>query len=160
MISGRHETKVWCRFYCKFLMFLGQRCADGNLNSCVKAVLVHMQIGNAVLRTAICTRCGRAFNSYALKVVCSGMPGRHSLLQEADFICSCFTATRITFLSESYKVNGTLQQCRVTRFDFFLSLTHCRPAMPFGNRKIYFRGSLQFIIVTIKKTSPIWKPEI
>ena len=31
------------------------------------------------------------------------------------------------------------------------SLTHYRPAMPFGNRKFYFRGSFQFRIVTIKK---------
>ena len=28
-------------------------------------------------------------------------------------------------------------------------LTHNSPAMPFGNRKIYFRGSFQFGIVTI-----------
>ena len=27
--------------------------------------------------------------------------------------------------------------------------THYRPALPFGNRKIYFRGSFQFSIVTI-----------
>jgi len=39
------------------------------------------------------------------------------------------------------------------------SLTLYRPAMPFGNRK-YFRGSLQVSIVTHKKMSPIWKPEI
>jgi len=30
-------------------------------------------------------------------------------------------------------------------------LTHYRPAMPFGNRNKYFRGSFQFSIVTIKK---------
>jgi len=30
-------------------------------------------------------------------------------------------------------------------------LTHHRSAMPFGNRKNYFRGSFQFNIVTIKK---------
>jgi len=30
-------------------------------------------------------------------------------------------------------------------------LTLYRPAMPFGNRKFYFRGSFQFIIVTIQK---------
>jgi len=35
-----------------------------------------------------------------------------------------------------------------------LFLTHYRPAMPFANRKIYFRGSLQFSIVTIKKYHP------
>jgi len=36
-----------------------------------------------------------------------------------------------------------------------------RPAMPFGNRKNYFRGSFQFSIVTIyKKISPFWKPDI
>jgi len=29
------------------------------------------------------------------------------------------------------------------------NLTHCRPAMSFGNRKFYFRGSFQFSIVTI-----------
>jgi len=32
----------------------------------------------------------------------------------------------------------------------FIFLTHYRPAMPFGNRKKYFRGSSQFGIVTIK----------
>jgi len=32
--------------------------------------------------------------------------------------------------------------------------------MPFGYRKIYFRGSFQFSIVTIQKISPPWKPEI
>jgi len=31
------------------------------------------------------------------------------------------------------------------------ALTLCRPAMAFGNRKISFRGYLQFIIVTVKK---------
>jgi len=39
-------------------------------------------------------------------------------------------------------------------------LIHYRPAMPFRNRKTFFRGSFQFIIVTIKKISPLWKPEI
>jgi len=39
-------------------------------------------------------------------------------------------------------------------------LTHYRPAMPFGNRKKYFRGSFQFSIVTIQKISSPWKPEI
>jgi len=33
--------------------------------------------------------------------------------------------------------------------------------MPFGNgKKKYFRGSFQFIIVTIRKISPAWKPEL
>jgi len=32
--------------------------------------------------------------------------------------------------------------------------------MPFGNRNIYFEGSFQFGIVTIKEISPLWKPEI
>jgi len=32
--------------------------------------------------------------------------------------------------------------------------------MPFGNIKIYFRGSFQFSIVSILKISPPWKPEI
>jgi len=35
-------------------------------------------------------------------------------------------------------------------------LTHYHPAMPFGNRKVYFRGSSQFSIVTIQKISPPW----
>jgi len=35
-----------------------------------------------------------------------------------------------------------------------LTLTHNRPTMPFGNRKIYFTGSFQFSIVTISKISP------
>ena len=32
-----------------------------------------------------------------------------------------------------------------------LTLTLYRPAMPFGNRNIYFTGSFQFSIATIKK---------
>jgi len=36
---------------------------------------------------------------------------------------------------------------KFTSEPFFL--THYRPAMPFGNRKIYYRGSFQFRIVTI-----------
>jgi len=39
-----------------------------------------------------------------------------------------------------------------------ISLTPNRPAMPFGNRKKYFKGSFQFSIVTISKISPLWKP--
>ena len=39
-------------------------------------------------------------------------------------------------------------------------LTPHPPAMPFGNRKVYFIGSFQFSIVTIQKISPRWKPEI
>jgi len=39
-------------------------------------------------------------------------------------------------------------------------LTHCRPAMPFGNIKTYFRGSFQFTIVTIQKISTPGKHEI
>jgi len=39
-------------------------------------------------------------------------------------------------------------------------LTHYRPAMPFGNRKKYFRESFQFSIITISKILPLWKPEI
>ena len=33
-------------------------------------------------------------------------------------------------------------------------LTHYRPAMPFGNRNIYFRGSFHSRIVSIKKKHP------
>jgi len=32
--------------------------------------------------------------------------------------------------------------------------THFRPAMPFGNSKIYFRGSFQFILSQFKKYHP------
>jgi len=32
-----------------------------------------------------------------------------------------------------------------------VSVTHYRPAMPFGNGKFYFRGSFQFSIVRISK---------
>jgi len=39
-------------------------------------------------------------------------------------------------------------------------LTHYRPAMPFGPREIYFRGSFKFSIVTIQRILPIWKLEI
>jgi len=39
-------------------------------------------------------------------------------------------------------------------------LTHYRPAMPFGDRKKYFKASFQFSIVTIYKISPLWKPKI
>ena len=41
-----------------------------------------------------------------------------------------------------------------------IKLTLYRPVMPFGNGKIYFRGSFQFSFVTIKKISPLWKPKI
>jgi len=34
------------------------------------------------------------------------------------------------------------------------SLTHYRPAMPFGNRNIYFKGSFKFSIVKIKIYHP------
>ena len=50
------------------------------------------------------------------------------------------------------KANTSLRHCP-PRFDHspILSpiLTHYCPAMPFGNRKIYFRGSCQIRIVTI-----------
>jgi len=36
-----------------------------------------------------------------------------------------------------------------------ITLTHYRPAMPFGKRKIYFRGSFQFSIVRVWKISPL-----
>jgi len=39
-------------------------------------------------------------------------------------------------------------------------LTHYLPAIPFGNRNVYFRGSFQFNKVTVFKKSPLWKPEI
>ena len=39
-------------------------------------------------------------------------------------------------------------------------LIHYRRAMPFGNRKIYYRGSSQFSIVPIWIISPLWKSEI
>jgi len=46
-------------------------------------------------------------------------------------------------------------RCMLKNLEKFMTrpphLTHFRPAMPFGNRKIYFRGSFQFSIVTIKK---------
>jgi len=34
------------------------------------------------------------------------------------------------------------------------NFTYYRPAMPFGNMKIYFRGSFQFSLVTIQKYLP------
>jgi len=39
----------------------------------------------------------------------------------------------------------------IQRCSFFkcFNLTHYRPAMPFGNRKTYFRGSFQFSIASI-----------
>jgi len=37
---------------------------------------------------------------------------------------------------------------------FFFNPLHYRPAMSFGNRNMYFRGSFQFTIVTVKKISP------
>jgi len=39
-------------------------------------------------------------------------------------------------------------------------LTHYRPAMLFGNRIFYFKGSFHVSIDTIKKISPLWKPKI
>jgi len=46
------------------------------------------------------------------------------------------------------------------KMEGFFTLTQNRPAMPFGNRKKYFRGSFQFSVVTIQKISPLWKPKI
>jgi len=46
------------------------------------------------------------------------------------------------------------------RIGTLVGLTHYRPAMPFANRKIYFRGSFEFSIFAISKISPLWKPEI
>jgi len=39
-------------------------------------------------------------------------------------------------------------------FVFRKDVTHFRSAMLFGNRKIYFRGSYQFSVVTKKNISP------
>jgi len=39
-------------------------------------------------------------------------------------------------------------------------LTYYRAALPFGNGKKYFGVSFQLSIVTIKKISLLWKPEI
>jgi len=36
-----------------------------------------------------------------------------------------------------------------------VDLTHYRPAMPFANREISFRGFVQFSIVTILKNHPL-----
>jgi len=47
---------------------------------------------------------------------------------------------------------GALQGLRAGRSATIL--TNYRPAMPFGERKINFRGSFQFCIVTIKKYHP------
>jgi len=48
---------------------------------------------------------------------------------------------------------GIFQSLKISFFNgkksFQFLLTHYRPVMPFGNRKIYFRGSSQFSIVTI-----------
>jgi len=38
--------------------------------------------------------------------------------------------------------------------------THERPAMPFGNRKKYLKGSFQYSIVTIQKISPPRKSKV
>jgi len=48
--------------------------------------------------------------------------------------------------------------CRLMAFVEVLAFyqTHYLPAMPFGNRKIYFRGSFQFRIVKISKISLLW----
>jgi len=40
------------------------------------------------------------------------------------------------------------------------ALTHYRPAMPFGNRKSYFEGSLSSELSTFKKISSLLKPKI
>jgi len=44
--------------------------------------------------------------------------------------------------------------CLVRWFYSLNDLTHYRPAIPFGKRKKYFRGSFQFSIVTIKEYHP------
>jgi len=52
--------------------------------------------------------------------------------------------TRVSFCSAP--LNRCLFFEGILRNNYF---THYRPAMPFGNRKIYFSGSFQFSIVTI-----------
>jgi len=39
-------------------------------------------------------------------------------------------------------------------------LTHYRPAMPFGNRKFILEDLFSFVLLKLKKISPLWKPEI
>jgi len=41
------------------------------------------------------------------------------------------------------------------------TLTHYRPAMPSGNRKIHFEDLFSSIVLQfLNKISPLWKPEI
>jgi len=51
-------------------------------------------------------------------------------------------------------MNGETDKMRI-----FLSFNPLPPSDAFGNRKIYFRGSFQFSIVTIQKISPPRSPE-
>ena len=51
--------------------------------------------------------------------------------------------------AEGCDITGFLQDIAASQIEFLKKSTHSRPAMPFGNRKIHFRGSFQFSIVTV-----------
>jgi len=57
-----------------------------------------------------------------------------------------FLATRVLFLQQEFY---SWDKSFLLGARFFLTLTHYRPALPFGNRKVYFRGPFHFSIVTI-----------
>ena len=61
-----------------------------------------------------------------------------------NFILTSFRR-RIKTKAPQTKITRTKSQL----IELTFPLTHYRPAMPFGNRKIYFRGSFKFSIVII-----------
>jgi len=59
-----------------------------------------------------------------------------------------FSFSVVTKPDVAWQQSLSLREINIIKLDD-RSLTHYRPAMTFGNRKIYFRGSFQFSLVTI-----------
>jgi len=53
------------------------------------------------------------------------------------------------------EVVSNFAKSNLKKFETPSPLTNYRPAMPFGNRKNFVRGSFEFSIVRIKKITPL-----
>jgi len=60
-----------------------------------------------------------------------------------------FSAENISYIEKIENFENFLSFNRQRKLNH--NLTHYRSAMPFGNRKVYFRGSFHFSIVIFKK---------